>query len=80
MRECLYACLSVYLRFIRIDERITRTNKITCSFCMRLWMYIYKLVRHVCMYVCVCARVCVRACICVCVCYELEREKIIFSV
>lgn len=62
MRECLYACLSVYLRFIRIDERITRTNKITCSFCMRLWMYIYKLVRHVCMYVCVyvCARVCAR--------------------
>lgn len=59
MRECLYACLSVYLRFIRIDERITRTNKITCSFCMRLWMYIYKLVCHVCMYVCVCA--CVRA-------------------
>lgn len=68
MRECLYACLSVYLRFIRIDERITRTNKITCSFCMRLWMYIYKLVRHVCMYVCVyvCACVCARVYMCMC--------------
>lgn len=65
MRECLYACLSVYLRFIRIDERITRTNKITCSFCMRLWMYIYKLVRHVCMYD-VCVRVCARVYMCMC--------------
>lgn len=44
MRECLFVCmpvLSVYLRFVRIDERITRANKIRAlSVCVSMGVYI----------------------------------------
>lgn len=80
MRECLFVCmpvLSVYLRFVCIDERITRANKIRAlSVCVYGCIYISWYACRV--YVCMCVRT--RACVCVCVCYELEREKIIFSV